>query len=86
MTMDCTEHPPEWHDAIMPNRLPGDHNPVGVMVQTVTFEDVNGKTRLTIRTRFKSREIQQAMLKMGMTEGWSGSLDRLADVLENLQF
>lgn len=85
MTMDCSEHPPEWHDAIMPNRAPGDDNPVGVMVTTVTVEEWNGKTRLTIRTRFKSREIQQAMLKMGMTEGWSSSLDRLAEVLANLQ-
>ncbi len=85
MTMDCAEHPPEWHDAVKPNRQPGDNNPAGVMVQTVTFEDLNGKTKLTIRTRFKSREIQQAMLKLGMTEGWTGSLDRLAEVLAALQ-
>ncbi|MDB5337901.1 MAG: hypothetical protein JWN70_3520 [Planctomycetaceae bacterium] len=85
MTMDCSEHPAEWHDAVKPDREPNDTNPVGVMIQTVTFEDVDGKTRLTIRTRFKSRAIQQAMLKLGMTEGWSSSLDRLADELARMK-
>ncbi len=85
MTMDCSEHPPTWHDAVKPDRDPSDTNPAGVMVQTVTFEDLGGKTLLTIRTRFKSREIQQGMLKLGMTEGWSSSLDRLVDELARMK-
>jgi uncharacterized protein YndB with AHSA1/START domain len=43
------------------------------MLSTVTFEDLDGKTKLTIRTRFDSLAIRDAMLKMGMTEGWSQS-------------
>lgn len=82
MTLDCAEHPKAWHDLVNPERAPGDDNPAGEMLQTVTFEDVGGNmggnTRLTIRTRFESAAIRDAMLKMGMHEGWSESLDRLA--------
>jgi len=77
MTLDCSEHPDAWHDMVKPNRGKGERNPAGVMLQTVTFEDLAGKTKLTIRTRFESAAIRDAMLKMGMTEGWSQSLDRL---------
>lgn len=41
----------------------------------------NGKTKLTIRIRFNSFAIRDAMLEMGMTEGWSQSLERLAELL-----
>lgn len=42
-----------------------------------TFTEHEGKTTLTIRTRFESVEIRDATLKIGMTEGWTESLDRL---------
>lgn len=47
----------------------------------MTLENLGGQTRLTIRTILESAVIRDAMLKMGMTEGWSQSLDRLADCL-----
>jgi uncharacterized protein YndB with AHSA1/START domain len=78
MTMDPSEHPAAWHDLINPNRAPGDRNPAGELLQTVTFDDLGARTRITVRTRFDSAAIREAMLKMGMTEGWSQSLDRLA--------
>ncbi len=51
------------------------------MVQTITFENLDGKTKVTVRTRFESSAIRDGMLKVGMNEGWSQSLDRLADLL-----
>jgi len=81
MTIDCSEHPAEWHDLVNPSREEGEGNPAGEMLSTVTFEDLDGKTKLTVRTRFDSVAIRDAMLKMGMTEGWSQSLDRLAEEL-----
>jgi uncharacterized protein YndB with AHSA1/START domain len=81
MTLDCSEHPDFWHDLVNPSRRKGDKNPVGEMLSTITFEDLGGRTRLTVRTRFESAAIRDAMLKMGMTEGWSQSLDRLTDIL-----
>lgn len=81
MTMDCSEHPAEWHDMVKPNRGKGDKNPAGVMVSTVTFEELGGKTRLTVRVGFDSSVIRDAMVKMGMNEGWSQSLERLEELL-----
>ena len=43
----------------------------------MTFEDQAGKTKLTIRIRFESGAIRDALLKIGMTQGWSQSLERL---------
>ena len=80
MTIDCSEHPDAWHDLVNPNR-DKKKKPFLEMLQTVTFEDLGGKTKLTIRSRFESGAIRAAMLKMGMTAGWSQSLDRLAELL-----
>lgn len=84
MTMDCSEHPEAWHDLVDPDRRKGEEvasNPAGEMLTTVTFEDLDGKTKLMIRTRFESAAIRDAMLKMGMTEGWTESLERLQEHL-----
>ena len=80
LTMDPSGHPDAWHDAINPHRRKGE-NAAGELLQTVTFADVGGQTRLTVRTRFASAAIRDAMVKMGMNEGWSQSLDRLAGEL-----
>ncbi len=82
MTMDASEHPKEWHDLLYPNRSKDDKNPARVMVTTVTFEDVESKTRLTIRTRFETQAIRDAMVNGGMNEGWSSSLERLRTLLD----
>lgn len=84
LTMDVSEHPAAWHDMVKPNRRKDETNPAGLMLTTVTFDDLNGKTKLTVRTRFESTAIRDAMLKMGMTEGWSQSLDRLSELLAKI--
>lgn len=77
MTVDVSEHSSEWQGLVKPNREKGERNPVGEMIQTVSFEDLDGKTKLTIRTRFASVADRDAMLKMRMTEGWAQNLERL---------
>ncbi|MFT4172621.1 MAG: SRPBCC domain-containing protein [Rhodocyclaceae bacterium] len=80
MTMDCAEHPPAWHDAIDPQR--GDTlNPAGVMTNTVTFEDLGGRTRLTIRIEFDRAAMRAALEDRGMREGWTESFDRLSTLM-----
>ncbi|WP_050475816.1 SRPBCC family protein [Herbaspirillum rhizosphaerae] len=83
MTMDCSGHPAAWHDMIDPQRTTA--NPAGIMLQTVSFEDLDGKTRVSIRTRAATPAILDAMKKMGINEGWSGSLDRLDALMATLQ-
>lgn len=80
LTMDCSGHPDAWHDMVNPNRDKS-KKPSVDLLQTITFENVSGKTRLTVCTTFASIAIRDAMLKMGMNEGWSESLDRLAELL-----
>lgn len=81
MTMDASEHPKEWHDLVKPGRTDRERNPAGEMLDTVVFEDLGPKTRLTIRTQFESPQIRDAMMRIGMTDGWAQSLERLADVV-----
>jgi uncharacterized protein YndB with AHSA1/START domain len=53
------------------------------MTVTITFKDAgNGKTKLTIFYPKAENKAQfEAMLKSGMKEGWSSSLDKLANAL-----
>ena len=50
---------------------------------TVTFEEAQGKTTVTVRQRFISAAVRDAMVKMGMNEGWSQTLDRLGELLQS---
>ncbi len=84
MTMDCSGHPTEWQDLVKPNRRIGEDNPAGEMLATVTFEDVEGETKLTIHMGFESNTIRNALLRMGMAEGWSQNLERLGEHLARM--
>ena len=56
--------------------LPG-HVQLGI----VTFEELNGKTKLTEKSVFESVGDRDGMLKSGMEEG-SEIMDRLAELVE----
>lgn len=81
-SQDLSEHPDSWHDLINPNRPKGAGRPAFEAVQSVFFEEEGGRTKLTIHARFESPEIRDAMVKMGMNEGWNQSLDRLDEALK----
>jgi uncharacterized protein YndB with AHSA1/START domain len=51
---------------------------------TITFAGHDGKTTLTINTRFEAAADRDAAVKVGFNTGWASSLDRLADLLEKL--
>lgn len=51
------------------------------MLITVTFADLDGKTKLTTRARFASAADLEKTLGMGMVEGMTQTWDRLADYL-----
>jgi uncharacterized protein YndB with AHSA1/START domain len=81
MTVDCSGHPREWHELVRANGGLSGENAAGAVDQLVTFENLDGRTRLAIRMRFESLAIRDAMVKIGMNEGWSQSLERLAALL-----
>ena len=85
MTVDASEHPKEWHDLVKPGRTEDEKNPCGLMLDTITFEDLGAKTRVTVRARFETPEIRDAMLTMGICDGWVQSLERLAEVVHHMR-
>ncbi|MGQ0484766.1 MAG: SRPBCC family protein [Hyphomicrobiales bacterium] len=82
---DLSENSDEWFDLVLPDRPKGQGKPKIDLLTTVTFEDLGGKTRVAIRTRFEQAAIRDAFLKVGMREGWSGSLDKLANLLDAIK-
>ncbi|TGL96289.1 hypothetical protein EHQ76_16050 [Leptospira barantonii] len=68
------DHPIEWKNELQ-DKLEGAQDSVN-FVATVTFEDYQGKTKLTIRSTFASNKVRDAFKEMGMIEGWTESLVR----------
>jgi uncharacterized protein YndB with AHSA1/START domain len=48
---------------------------------TVIFDDLGGKTKLTLTTHFATNGVRDAMIGMQMAEGWTQSLEKLAEEL-----
>ncbi|MBU6508553.1 MAG: SRPBCC domain-containing protein [Alphaproteobacteria bacterium] len=59
--------------------LDGDGKPLFEVRTTVLFENVGGKTRLTLRATVLMQTDAAAPYLAGMSEGWSQTLDRLAE-------
>jgi uncharacterized protein YndB with AHSA1/START domain len=59
--------------------------PGHVMLETISFEDVGGKTLVTERSVFQSVEDRDGMVETGMREGVMESMDRFAALLERIQ-
>jgi uncharacterized protein YndB with AHSA1/START domain len=55
--------------------------PGHVLLETVTFEDLGGRTKLVDRSVFQTAEDRDAMLSAGMEEGSAESMERLAELL-----
>ena len=53
----------------------------GSVLETLTFEEQDGKTRLTVLDLCPTQEVRDAILASGMEEGLDESYDRLAALL-----
>jgi uncharacterized protein YndB with AHSA1/START domain len=51
------------------------------LMETIVFDEVNGKTRVTDSSVFQSVEDRDGMLKQGMEEGSYESSERFAEIL-----
>jgi uncharacterized protein YndB with AHSA1/START domain len=76
----------EYRDIVRPERITWTFEWMGlpghVSVDTVTFEDRDGKTLLTTRSVFDSKEDRDGMLRSGMETGLAETWERLDDYLE----
>jgi uncharacterized protein YndB with AHSA1/START domain len=59
--------------------------PGHIVVETMTLEAINGKTRVTTTSQFDSVEDRDAMLQSGMEAGANESWDRLEELLAKAQ-
>jgi len=75
-----------FHEVASPERLvytfEFEGQPGHVMTESVTFEDMNGMTKVTDRAVFQNVEDRDEALRTGMKEGAAESMDRFAEVLE----
>jgi uncharacterized protein YndB with AHSA1/START domain len=57
---------------------------VGEAVVTITFEESQGRTRLTLRQLFPSKEALEGALKSGMERGMRVTLDQLDELVASM--
>jgi uncharacterized protein YndB with AHSA1/START domain len=74
-----------YHQVVPPERVVSTFEfegmPGHVMLETMTLEDLGGRTRLTTTSVFQSVEDRDGMLASGMEQGATESMDRLAELL-----
>jgi uncharacterized protein YndB with AHSA1/START domain len=77
-----------YHDIVSPARIVGtlefEDTPGHVSLETTTFEEMEGRTRVTTRSMFQTAEDREEMIGAGMEEGVLESMDRLAELLVKL--
>ncbi|MCA9904324.1 MAG: SRPBCC family protein [Anaerolineae bacterium] len=77
-----------FHDIVAPERLAFTFEfegmPGHVLLETVTFEERDGKTLVTDTSVFQSVDDRDGMLQSGMEGGASDSWDRMAELLVTL--
>ena len=81
---DGTDYPNEvlYSEVVRPERLVYRHGPEPVFDVTVTFEDLGGKTKMTMRAVFSSAAVRDQVEKeYGAVEGMYHTLDRLDEEL-----
>jgi uncharacterized protein YndB with AHSA1/START domain len=77
-----------YHDVTPPERLiytfEFEPMPGHVALETVTLEDLNGRTKVTDRVVYQTVEDRDGTLQSGMEEGMNETMDRFADLLKEL--
>lgn len=73
-----------YQEIVVPERLvflsyvPDQQKPLFEILNTVTFIEQGGKTKLTVEARVLKSTPEAAPMLAGMEEGWKQTLDRLA--------
>ena len=79
----------EFREVVPPERLvytfEFEGMPGHILVETVTFEEHDGKTTISSTALFTTVEDRDGMLESGMESGAIESWDRLAELLERLK-
>ena len=74
-----------YHEVVKPERLVYEHCGVVEFQVTVTFEDVDGKTRVTMQSLFSSaEELQRVDKQYGAIKGAGEHITRLGEYLSEV--
>lgn len=72
-----------YREVVRPERLVYDHGPAPRFRVTVLLDEEGGKTRLSMRSVFESREVRDQVVRdFGAIDGMHQTLDRLGEHLE----
>jgi uncharacterized protein YndB with AHSA1/START domain len=91
---DGTEHPMKgiFREVVRPERLVFTNFPIDANghvlangLTTVTFEDIGGRTRLTLHTRAAALVPLANRMLEGMDAGWTQSIDRFESYLSSVR-
>lgn len=78
-----------YHDVVSPERIVRTFEfegmPGHVCLETLTLEEVGGRTKYTNVSVFQTVQDRDGMARSGMEEGAGESMDRLAEVLRDLR-
>jgi uncharacterized protein YndB with AHSA1/START domain len=78
-----------YHSIVPPERVVDTFEfegmPGHVLLETVTFEEHEGKTKLTNRSVFQTVEDRNGALQSGMEAGAAETMDRLGELLKEIQ-
>ncbi|HEY7218335.1 MAG TPA: SRPBCC family protein [Candidatus Binatia bacterium] len=72
--------PPDW----LAYTFEFEGTPGQVLLETVTFEESEGQTKVIANALFDSVDYRDGMLKSGMEQGAAESYDRLAELLQTM--
>ena len=77
-----------FREILKPDRLSWtfefEGNPGHVSVDTVTLEELDGRTKVTVTSLFENKADRDAMVASGMEGGATESTERLAELLEGI--
>lgn len=77
-----------YHDVVAPNRIVQTFEfegaPGHVALETLTLEEVEGKTQYVAQALHQSVEARDAVVQSGMEAGARETIERLAEVVQNL--
>lgn len=77
-----------YHDVVAPERVVQTFEfegaPGHVALETLTLEEVDGKTKYVVQSLHQSVESRDAALQAGMEAGARETIDRLAEVIHSL--
>jgi uncharacterized protein YndB with AHSA1/START domain len=83
LTQDWSQHPPDWQDLL--ERLHEGPPPASrEALLTLSFEEDDGRSTQHWRMDFASDAQRDALLAMGLVDGWTRSFERLARLLATL--